>query len=139
MVSVYDVHHSKLIAAVAKELKEKVEAPKFTVFAKTGKMKERSPQDIDWYYSRLAAVFRKFYVKGTITTNVLTILYGGKKNYGVEPEHFCKGSGAIARHCVQDLEKLGYLKKTDKGRTITQAGRTYLDKVAYTIIKSEKK
>jgi small subunit ribosomal protein S19e len=139
MVSVYDVHHSKLIAEVAKEFKGKVKEPKFTAFVKTGVSRERAPEQLDWYYTRLAAVFRKFYVKGKITSNVLKILYGGKKNKGIEPEHFYKASGAIIRHCVQDLEKLGYLKKTETGRTITLEGRKYLDNVAYKIKKAEKK
>lgn len=139
MTSVYDVHHSKLIAEVAKELKEKVKEPQFVTFAKTGVNRERAPGQVDWYYTRLAAILRKFYIKGRITTNVLRILYGGKKNRGVRREHFYKGSGAIIRHCVQDLEKLGYLKKTDKGRAITAEGRRYLDEVAYRIKKAEKK
>ncbi len=136
MVSVYDIHHSKLIAETAKDLKGKVKEPSFTLFAKTGVNRERSPDKSDWYYTRLAAVLRKFYVRGKITTNVLTILYGGKKNNGIEPEHFCKGSGSIARHCAQDLEKLGYLKKTEDGRAITTEGRKYLDSIAHKVKKA---
>jgi small subunit ribosomal protein S19e len=55
-------------------------------------------------------------------------------------KHSSKGSGAIIRRVLQQLEKAGYVRTSDKnGRELTNAGRSILDKTAAEIQKSESK
>ena len=53
-------------------------------------------------------------------------------------KHSSKGSGAIIRRVLQQLEKAGYVRTTEKnGRELTNSGRSLLDKTAAEIQKSE--
>jgi len=138
MVSVYEVPVDKLLQKVAEDLKTKVKAPDFVSFVKTGKSRERTPQNPDWWYIRLAATLRKYYTKNSLGVNLLRGYFGGKEYRGVKPPKFAKGSGKIARLCVQTLEKEGFLTKAEKGRKITPKGRAYLDKFAKSVLSESK-
>ena len=56
MTTAFDVPADSLISAVSKELKEndKINAPAWTLFVKTGVHKERRPEDPDWWYATRA-------------------------------------------------------------------------------------
>lgn len=142
MTSVRDVPANKFIELVAKDLKEnqKVKMPEFAKFVKTGPNRERAPQNSDWWYVRMASIFRKIYITGKVNVKSLRSYYGGKKNRGVRPEKFFKSGGKIIRVCLQDLEKLGFVKIADDGgRVLTKEGQSYLDKQATQILKENKK
>jgi small subunit ribosomal protein S19e len=129
MVSVYDVPAEKLIFAVAEDLEKnkKVKAPDYVNFVKTGVSKERAPDQENWYYIRMAAILRKFYTHKELGIEMLRNYFGSLKNRGVKRHHFFKASGKIIRDCVNDLEKLKFLVKSEKGRKITMEGRKYID------------
>ncbi|MEM1578730.1 MAG: 30S ribosomal protein S19e [Archaeoglobaceae archaeon] len=129
-MSVLDVPADMLIARVAEKLKTAVSPPEWAKFVKTGVNRERSPQQKDWWYLRLASIFRRIYVDGPVGLERLRTYYGGRKSRGVRPEHFEKGSGAVIRQALHQLEQLGYVKKTPKGRIVTPAGKAFLDRVA---------
>lgn len=124
----YDVDQGKLINAVAEELKKnpEIKPPEWAKFVKTGAFKERPPTQKDWWYRRVASILRTVMVKGPVGTEKLRVRYGGKKNRGMRPEEFRKGSGSIARKALQQLESAGFVKKEDKsvkkGRVITGKG-----------------
>lgn len=145
MTTVYDADANELIEKAAEELKNvpDVKPPKWAAFVKTGMHKERPPVSNDWWYVRVAAVLRAIYARGPIGTSKLRIKYGGKKNMGVRPDHFFKGSGSIIRKAIQQLEKAGFVaqvsKKGRKGRTVTAKGKSFLDKIASKIVMAEKK
>lgn len=139
MVSIYDVPAEKLIKKVAEDLKGKVKAPMFVEFVKTGVHVERAPDNKDWWYVRLAAILRKFYTKNTLGVNILRGYYGGGKARGVKPRKFDLGSGKVIRLCVQQLEKEGFIGKTEGGRKITLKGKKYLDKFAKELVDEKKK
>lgn len=136
MVSVYDVPAEKLIVTIAEDLKKKVKEPAYTQFVKTGVCKDRAPDQNDWWYIRMAAVLRKFYSKDSLGTEILRGYFGSLHKRGCARPHFAKSSGKIIRDCVQNLEKLGYLEKAEKGRKITPAGRKYIDSFAEKVNKS---
>ena len=138
MVSVYDVPADKLIMKAAEDLKTKIKAPEFASVVKTGKSRERAPENEDWWYVRAAATLRKYYTKQVLGVNLLRGYFGGKQERGAAPAKFAKGSGKIARLCVQQLEKEGFLVKVDKGRKITPKGRVYLDKFAKIVAEEQK-
>jgi len=145
MASALEVDPNMLIERVAVMLKEQklVTPPAWSGFVKTGRHVERPPVERDWYYMRSAAVLRSVYKLGPIGTSKLRTKYGGKKNRGYKPERFYKGSGAIIRNTLQQLEKIGFLAKADKGphkgRKITPKGMSFLDKVASQMLKERVK
>ncbi len=139
MPTVYDIPANIFIRRLAQELKtrKEIQPPEWAPFVKTGAHKERSPDDPDWWYVRSASILRKIYLKGPIGTERLRVDYGGRKRRGVKPNRFHKGSGAIVRHILQQLERAGFVKRRgNKGRELTDIGRSYMDKLA-AVIKRE--
>ena len=139
MVTVYDVDAQRLISKTAEKIKELgFEYPEWAKFVKTGAHKERPPQNKDWIYTRAAAILRQIYIKGPVGTERLRTKFGGRKNYGVTPEHKVKASGKIIRYCLQQLEKLELLEKTKEGRKISPKGMSLLDNTAFEVAREAK-
>ncbi|MBS3107774.1 30S ribosomal protein S19e [Candidatus Woesearchaeota archaeon] len=140
MATILDVNANKLINEAGKVLKSQniVNMPDWANFVKTGTAKMRCPIDGDWWYYRAASILRKVYLDGPIGVSKLRTKYGSKKNRGHKPEEFRRASGKIIRLILQQLEK-AELVKTDlkdihKGRKITPKGKSFLDKIATTIL-----
>ena len=122
-----------MIRRLAQDLRsrDEIKPPEWALFVKTGAHKERSPDDPDWWYMRCASILRKVYLRGPIGTERLRIDYGGKKRRGTKPNKFHKGSGAIVRTALQQLERAGFImKQGNKGREMTNIGRSYMDKLS---------
>ena len=122
-----------MIRRLAQDLRsrDEIKPPEWALFVKTGAHKERSPDDPDWWYVRCASILRKVYLRGPIGTERLRIDYGGKKRRGAKPNKFHKGSGAIVRTALQQLERAGFImKRGNKGREMTNIGRSYMDKLS---------
>ena len=134
MATIYDTNTQELIKKAANALKEKIKAPEWSMFVKTGVAKERPPVDRDWWYMRAASILRKIYLFGPIGTNKLRVKYSSRKNRGYVPEKTFSGSGKIIRVILQQLEKEELIKKAEKGvhkgRIITPKGKSFLDKLA---------
>lgn len=133
MVTVYDVPAEKLILKAAEKLKQvdAVKAPEWAEFVKTGRHTEGAPVQDDWWYIRAASVMRKVYIKGPIGTSRLAAEYGGFADRGSKPNRAVKGSRAIARRCLIQLEDAGFLVKDKKnGRIISPKGQSFLDNAA---------
>jgi len=131
---------AKLIEKVAAYLKENkvIEPPPWAMFVKTGVHKERPPQNPDWWYIRAAAIMRKLYLRGPLGVSRLRTMYGGRHRRGTKPPKFAKGSGAIIRKILQQLEEAGLAeKKNKKGRVLTKKGRELLEEAAKLILRSE--
>lgn len=136
MTTVFDVPAEVLIDTVAEEFKnnDKINPPEWADFVKTGVHKERKPENPDWWFVRVASIFRRVYMDGPVGVMSLRTYYGGKKDRGVRPEVFKKGSGAIIRGALHQLEDAGFVEKVEGGRVVTPAGRSYLDKISGKII-----
>jgi len=134
MVTVYDVPAEPLILAVAEKLKEnnKIVAPDWAEFVKTGIHTERAPVQPDWWYTRAASVLRKLYVKGPMGTSKLAAEYGGYRDRGAKPNRAVKGSRNIIRKCLMQLQDAGLLVEAEnkQGRKISPAGQKLLDNAA---------
>lgn len=137
MTTVFDVPAEVLINTVAEEFKnnDKINPPEWANFVKTGVHKERKPDNPDWWFIRTASIFRRVYMDGPVGVMSLRTFYGGKKDRGVRPEVFRKGSGAIIRGALHQLEDAGFVEKVEGGRVVTPSGRSYLDKLSGEIIK----
>ncbi|WRX13285.1 Small ribosomal subunit protein eS19 - like 1 [Theobroma cacao] len=93
-----------------------IELPPWTDTVKTARFKELPPYDPDWYYVRAEH------------------MVGAKRN-GCPPPHFCKSSGAIARHILQQLQNVNIIDIDSKGgRRITSNGQRDLGQVAGRIV-----
>jgi small subunit ribosomal protein S19e len=139
VVNALEVPADLLIKRVAEKLKKEypqVKPPYWAYFAKTGVHKERPPEDKDWWYIRAASMLRKLYKSGEpIGIETFRVIYVGRQNRGVAPEKFRKGSGSVVRKILQQLEQAGLVKKVPgKGRTLTPAGRSLLDRTAKEIM-----
>ena len=133
MVTVYDVPPEKLIAKTAAQLKQMdtIQAPDWAEFVKTGMHTEKAPIQPDWWFTRTASVLRKVYVIGPVGSSRLAAEYGGFVDRGSKPNRAVKGSRAIARRCLIQLEKSGLVAKDKKnGRVITPKGQALLDKMS---------
>lgn len=140
MPTPYDVPANLLIQRLAEYLKDEVDQitpPSWASIVKTGSHAERPPQNADWWYIRCASILRKVYLHGPIGIQRLRAEYGGRKDRGVKPEHTRKGSGAILRKALQQLEEAKLVETQHRrGRTVTKRGRSLLDRLS-TEIKKE--
>ncbi|KAI3785659.1 hypothetical protein L1987_44783 [Smallanthus sonchifolius] len=98
-----------------------MELPHWTDIVKTATFKELAPYDPDW----------KIYLRGGLGVGAFQRIYGGRKRNGSAPPHFCKSSGDVARHILQQLQSMNIIDFDSKGgRKITSNGRRDLDQVA---------
>ena len=138
MVTVYDVPPGALISRLAEKLKSdgRITPPEWADFVKTGVHKQKAPIQEDWWYLRMAAVLRKVYVKGPIGVERLSSEYGGSMDRGAKPYKAKKGSRAIVRTALKQLEEMGYVvNEKGKGRSISPPGRSLLDSISNEVFK----
>ena len=135
MTTVYDVPPNHLIDAVAEELKSsgKIEPPEWAAFVKTGVNKEMPPVNPDWWFVRCASVLRRIYIDGPVGVSRLRSYYGGKHRRKTVTGSFAKGSGAVVREALQQLERAGYVKKMKAGRQLTPAGQSFMDNLSHQV------
>lgn len=134
LITPNDVPASKFIEKLANYLKgnvDEITPPPWASFVKTGAHVQRQPQNSDWWYTRCASLLRKIYVHGPIGVEKLRAKYGGRKDFGVHPEHKVKSSGAIIRKALQQLEASGLIETLKpQGRKVTREGRKLLNEIA---------
>jgi len=130
ILPVKDVNQQVLIRKLGKYLKQsgKIEVPDWVECVKTGISRELPPQNQDWIYYRVASIARRVYMRCPSGVGALCRRYGGRNGRkGVVPEHTSRGSKKIIRHSLQQLEKMGWMKKAYKGRKLTTQGRRFLE------------
>jgi small subunit ribosomal protein S19e len=134
LITPHDVPASELIEKLATYLKENVDEinpPLWASVAKTGIHAQTPPQNQDWWYMRCASLLRKIYAHGPIGVERLRAEYGGRKDYGVKPEHAVKAGGTVVRKALQQLEAAGLIETLKpRGRRVTREGRKILQEVA---------
>ncbi len=134
MTTPHDVPAQQFIDKLAKYLKEnvdQVQPPAWAQVAKTGSHVEKQPQNPDWWYTRAASILRKVYTHEPIGLEKLRSDYGGRKGFGVTPNHASKAGGSNIRKILQQLEASGLLQTVSpQGRRMTPKGRKLLQEVA---------
>lgn len=133
MTLVKDADSQEFIEKLAENLEkmEQLKQPDWSRFIKTGRHKERPPEQKNWWWLREASILRKLYLKQNLGVSKFRKLYGGRKNLGHAPEHKLKASGAIIRRILQQLETVNFVKKNGKkGRVLTAKGKIFLKEVA---------
>ena len=129
---IFSKEPSEFVRKLAEALKKipEFEKPEWIDYVKSGVGRERPPEDEDFWHVRAASILRQLYIRGVVGVNKLRTRYGNKKDRGVRPDRFRKGSGKIIRLILQQAEKAGFVEKMDKvqfGRRLTQKGRDFLD------------
>ncbi|GFP84469.1 diacylglycerol o-acyltransferase 1 [Phtheirospermum japonicum] len=98
----------------------KMELPEWTDIVKTGVLKGLSPYDPDWYYIRAVSMARKIYLRGGLGVGAFRRIYGRSKRNESCPPHLGKNSGSVARHIIQQLQKMSIVEVDPRGgRRIT--------------------
>ncbi|MEM2104620.1 MAG: 30S ribosomal protein S19e [Candidatus Bathyarchaeia archaeon] len=119
------------LASYIKENVDEVKPPVWAAMVKTGAHVQRHPENPDWWYVRCASLLRKIYMREPVGIEKLRSEYGGRKDFGVQPEHAVKAGGAIIRKALQQLEEAGLVEKfQNKGRKMTREGRKLLEEIA---------
>lgn len=121
--------YNKILAAALKEMEE-FQKPEWIDFVKSGTHKQRPVQDPDFWYVRAASILRQIYVNKTVGVQRLRTRYGGRKDLGMKPARFKKGSGKIIRTLMQQAEKAGLLEKSTgkkAGRILTKTGKDFME------------
>ena len=114
-MSIYEIPadlYNKKLADALKNLEE-FKMPEWANYVKTSVARARPPVETDWWHKRAASILRQIYIKGVVGVNRLKTRYGGRKNRGMKPERFRKGSGKIIRIILQQAEKAGFLMKSE--------------------------
>ena len=132
-MGVYDIPVGEYNTKLAEELKKipEIQAPEWSYFVKTSVARSRPPAEEFWH-KRVASILKQIYIKGVVGVGRLRTRYGGRKNRGMRPEEFRKGSGKIIRLILQQAEKAGLLEKSEgkkKGRKLTSKGRKLLEEI----------
>jgi len=129
-----DVPALKFIEKLATYLKnniDEIKPPTWANIVKTGAHVQKPPQDPDWWYIRCASLLRKIYAYEPIGVQKLRAEYGGRKDFGVHPEHAVKAGGAIIRKALQQLEAAGLIEEQKaSGKKLTSKGRKLLHDIA---------
>lgn len=152
MTTYRDVHVDLLLDEVVRafESNSSIKAPNWAHFAKTGRGRQRSPDQADWWSRRCAAVLRKVAMDGPIGTNHLAQAFGSTQNRGVWPNAAASGSRSVVRKALQQLEDAGLVSKVHskiievddgdgnleevqlyRGRIISPQGQKLLDECAH--------
>ncbi|RCU46753.1 30S ribosomal protein S19e [Haloplanus salinus] len=139
MVTLYDVPADALIEALADRLEDRIDAPDWIGYAKTGVGKELPPQQDDFWPTRAASLLRKVAVDGPVGVDRLSTAYGdhnqGSTRYRVAAAHADAGSKNIIRTALQQLEDEGLVSTAQgEGRVATPAGQSFLDEVAADVL-----
>eukprot|EP00483_Globobulimina_turgida_P012322 UN12345 len=130
IVPVKDVNQQVFVRRLAHYLKKskKVELPEWVDYVKTGFAKELPPNTQDWLYVRMAAIIRRVYMRCPSGVGALSRRFGTKnKRRGVRPDRSSRASKKIIRYSLQQFEKIGWVKKAERGRKLTGAGKLFLD------------
>lgn len=135
MTTLYDVPADALIDELAARLEDRLEAPDWAEFAKTGSGREMPPEQDDFWAIRGASLLRKIAINGPVGVQRLETEYGkakrGSNRYKVAPATRSDASGNVIRTVLQQLEEEDLVETAKgEGRRITPAGRSLLDEVA---------
>lgn len=110
------------------KLSGRIELPSWINIVKTGSNKINSPENPDWFFDRMAALARKFYINRGKGIGNFRKEYGGKKRKGARPPKKVLCSGKILRFALQQLESLNIIYRDEDGkRKITKKAKQDMD------------
>lgn len=131
MEQVYRVKASPLIEAIKETLKnnDAIVLPKDSDVIKTSHGKQQSPEDINWFYVRMASIVRYAMCKGTVSLKGLARKYSCRKNVGVRPSRHARGSEFVIESAIEQLIKIGWFSFSDRRDILTPAAKEVLGEI----------
>jgi len=140
MSTVYELNPQEYNLKLAEALKQvpEFEEPEWAKYIKSGPAKERPIEDPDFWHKRSASVLRNVYKKGSVGVNRLRTKYGSKKDRGMKPERFKRGSGKIIRVILQQADAAGFteiqkpikgVRSKKPGRILTSKGKEFMEAI----------
>lgn len=135
---VKDVDPQKFIQVLAENFKAsgKYTVPSYVEYIKTGFQRQLAPQDPDWFYTRMAAVARRVYIRPGVGVGALRKVFG-TANYRLHVtfSHNSLAAGGNIRKALSLLQEAGLVEETKEGgRRVTPAGQKEFDLVAQSIL-----
>jgi small subunit ribosomal protein S19e len=133
----FDVPPNRLIEALANYLKRlpQIQPPQWAMYTKTGSHVQRPPHAKDWWYVRAASLLRKLYFHGPMGLSDLRTSYGGRKESGFGLAHQRRAGSSSIRKILTQLQAVGLVKKTAKGRILTPEGIRLCDRISSELLK----
>jgi small subunit ribosomal protein S19e len=138
-MGVYDFEQQEYNLKLAEALKKipEFKKPEWADFVKSSSGKERPIDDRDFWHKRAASVLKQIYRSKVIGVSRLRTKYGTRKNRGMKPERFAKGSGKIIRSILQQCDKAGFTEmikahkgtKIRPGRKLTEKGLAFMEEI----------
>lgn len=131
MEGVYRVKADPLIDGIRENLQnnQSITLPKDYVFIKTSHGKEFSPEDSNWFYIRMASIVRYAMCKGTVSLKGLCRKYSCRKNAGVRPSRYAKGSEFVIESAIEELKKIGWFSFDNKKDILTPKAKEILSEI----------
>lgn len=140
MNPVYELSAQEYNLKLAEALKKipEFKEPEWVQFVKSSASKERPIDDPNFWHKRAASILRQIYKKNILGVNRLRTKYGSRKNRGMRPEKFKRGSGKIIRVILQQADKAGLteiakivkgVKSKKPGRQLTQKGKSFVEEI----------
>src|SRR3989338_1163277 len=137
---VYEISAQEYNLKLAEALKKipEFKEPEWAQFVNSSASKERQIDDLDFWHKRAASILRQIYKNRVVGVNRLRTKYGSRKNRGMRPEQFRRGSGKIIRTILQQADKAGFteiaktikgVKSKKPGRQLTQKGKSFLEEI----------
>lgn len=128
MDSVFEVQAVPLLKAIADTLKKNpdVKLPENHDIIKTGSGRKNAPHEPDWFYVRMAAIIRQVMCKGKISLSGLSYRFGNRKNRGVRPSKFARGSKFVIASAIAQLEAIGWIQFNNSDSILTETGKEVL-------------
>ena len=137
---IYEISAQEYNLKLAEALKEipEFKEPEWVQFVKSSASKERPIDDPNFWHKRAASILRQIYKNSVVGVNRLRTKYGSRKNRGMRPEKFIRGSGKIIRTILQQADKSGLteisktikgIKSKKPGRQLTEKGKLFLEDI----------
>jgi small subunit ribosomal protein S19e len=125
MEEIYEVGSQDFNEALKSYLKgsEKLVLPTDWDIIKTGRGRERAPEDNDWYYMRTAATVRQLAANGAVTAEFLANKYGNRKNRGVRPSKFVPCDLYLCESVLDNLKNMGWIDPSNKSDMLTDRAK----------------
>lgn len=131
MESAYRVKATPLIEAIKETLKTNgdIKLPKDCDIIKTSHGKQHAPEDQFWFHTRMASIVRTAMCKGGVSLKGMQRKYSCRKNAGVRPTRYAKGSDFVNESAVEQLVKIGWFDFSNKKDVLTSKAKDVLGEI----------
>lgn len=131
MEQVYRVKAAPLIEAIKETLKsnDAIVPPKDSDIIKTSNGKQQAPEDINWFYVRMASIVRYAMCKKRVSLKGLARKYSCRKNVGVRPSKYARGSEFVIESAIKQLINIGWFNFSNKSDILTPTAKEVLGEI----------